>query len=754
MKRMLVFPLLAVMVLQAEEFGVGERVFVEILVSPADGPEVRRDPNNSDLGNLDGRDVVVRLYSNWQEAPASFQKVAVPTQGRQVRFELEGMVRSAVVAVVGEDQQDEVVKKALDDCIYADPSSKVVQFSLPFSGGRQGKWQTFVDALGNPIGRATVEMFLCTAADEGPRISVTKLLLDEKARLKMPCLAGGLNRLHLIVSHPDYGSAVVDRYLHSESTINLALVRKGTEAHTRAIWGVVVDSESNPVAGAAVRCTHVRTLGEGLINSIHAWEYKVRTDETGRFSFYLPNQKRRDDRGQLIPPKSEYLVRIEAPKILGLLAYEGRIENGRETMITLERGGYFRRFVFEDENGRVTDPSKLKRIHLVVKLPNEAQLSLEYDDWKDGGMFPLGTYHATGWRQTGEYEFERLEVNAESPEELVFMLAEGILYYGQVVHGLTGEPMAGAFVMGMGGSGKGNLSQITDEQWEALHALPANPSADEFALGPLRKLYGFKKIVRTDEDGRFEMSFRPGRGFYGFVFFEQNYIGVLHRKHALKPDEEGRAKVPVKKLFPAARVIVEPRVEEKHVSICPKWLIEKNSNPAWVSDFLAIDDRKESLFTYDKWLKQSEAQSFHVPAGLNLRVQLRAPYDRQWCPITIEQTINLQQGEVLDLGRHSFEPALEVLVRVINSTGEHIEGVPVRVLREHKVWSVPHNTDAKGIARFHVVPYCQGEFGVMYHSKDGAHLKEIIPYTVAGEEDAGREFTLQLSDEMLYHLFK
>ncbi len=44
-----------------------------------------------------------------------------------------------------------------------------------------------------------------------------------------------------------------------------------------------------------------------------------------------------------------------------------------------------------------------------------------------------------------------------------------------------------------------------------------------------------------------------------------------------------------------------------------------------------------------------------------------------------------------------------------------------------------------------------------YESKNDPntmHLREGTAYEVGGEEDAGREFTMTISDEMLYQLFK
>jgi hypothetical protein len=120
-----------------------------------------------------------------------------------------------------------------------------------------------------------------------------------------------------------------------------------------------------------------------------------------------------------------------------------------------------------------------------------------------------------------------LEVTDESPEELVFAMPM-LTYTGRVSHAFTNEPMAGVFVIAMNSSSKGNLSMITDQEWEALHALDSNPSIHDPALKPVDKIYGFENIVRTGEDGRFEMLCPKGDTPYGFVFFEQNYIGLKH----------------------------------------------------------------------------------------------------------------------------------------------------------------------------------------------------------------------------------
>ena len=711
-------------------------------------------------GNLAGGQIVVRIYSEWQTDPRAYELVKVLLTGFSVSFDAVrkasgGIDDSAIIVLTGPDQRDELAAAVVGDSIYAERYEEGKQLFLwPSEVNMENstRW-IFNDALGAPIPEASVDIFVRGVSSEDPRICLHTISTDKQGQLEIPRLVGALRFFTFVVSDPNYGVSVVDNYLHNQTSIVVPLVPKGTIAYERAIRGIVLDPDGHPVDGAEIRCTNIRTLGEGLINSINGWTYTSLTDERGAFSFYLPNENRRNERGYLIPPKSKYQVRIEARAEFGLLPYVKPIENGYDTVIVLERGARFRTFVFEDANGPITDQNKLKSINIMVKRKNEDQHSLRYDDWKDGGVFPLGIYYATTWEHGKEYEFEPLTVNEYSPEELIFKLPEEILYYGQIIHGLTGEPMPGAFVIGCNSKRQGNLSMMTDRQWEALRALPADPCLTDPAVKPICEIYGIKKIVRTDEHGYFQMSFRPGE-IYGFIAFEENYLGLQRRRHALIPDENRTAEVPAMKLYPAATVLVEACTKAEHISIWPRWIIDENDNAVWVRDFLATDDRRESMFTYDSWIQQNEVQSFHIPAGLNVRIKLDTPYDEQWCPIEVPKVLHLAQGEVVDLGWHEFKPALEVLVQVTDAWGEPAEGVPVRRIHGGNHWGVAHNSDASGIARFHVVPNSQGEFGVSYHGEDGIYLRETIPYTIGGNEDSGRQFTLQLSSDMLDHLFK
>jgi len=703
-------------------------------------------------GELDGRNLVVRLYSHWRQDPTKFEKLDVKLKGSQVVLEPDESVASALVVIVAQDQTDNMVSQAIGDRLCAWEFKREVRFPLPFPDGQPDdkKFWMFTDALGEPMPGATVELLLPDHG--GPRIAVGRYVLDDAGRLCEKRFFGDFHTFSCRLSHRDYGLTEVSGLSRHDAKIVLPLVRADTIAAQRAISGLVVDPDGEPVAGAVVECTNARTLGEGLINSLHGRSYRVITDEAGAFRLYLPNEKRRDERGYLIPPKTRYNVRIEAPKQLGLLPYAGPIENGQETLVTLERAGYLRTLQFEDENGDNIDPAQLETLNIRVHRPDHDPLTLHWADWKDGVLLPLGTYEAATYESGGKCSFEPLEVTEQSPRELVFRLPKAVTYFGRVVHGITGEPMQGAFVVAMNASSQGRLCDITPEQWDALHQLQDDPPVDSPAVAPLKKIYGFTKLVRTDETGSYSVTIGPRQSLYGFVAFEQDYLGVMYRKFSLKPDRNRYAEVPMIKLFPAARVIVEPTTTERHVSICPNWVIDKAGSPAWVRELLDIDNGRESALEYKRWMQENVRQHVYVPAGVHLRLKLEAPYDSKWCPIELPQVIYLNHGDILDLGRCTFAEALKVRVKVINATGRTVEGIPVRVLRDDGAWSVAHNTDEEGIATFNVVPDSSGTFGVSYHGDAGVHLRETIPYRVGGGEDEPRQFTLQLSDEILRYL--
>jgi hypothetical protein len=655
------------------------------------------------------------------------------------------------------------------------------------------KWCVFKDALGEPIPEATVEIFEGSDWEKRKPDSIGKIKLDEKGRLRPPESNPRLRSCCFIVSHPDYGTALVERKLGGHPgeplfSCTVPLVRIGTKADKRSIWGTVVDANGNPVAGAIMTCVGVSVPSGGSIRyaSTHPYQpqpLRTITDEQGRFALYLPIEKDSEKHGSLVPLASKYIVQIKAPKALGLKPYSGKINSGEETtttMVAVEQDEYFHTFVFEDANVPITDPKRLAKIRLAIQHSDKGtqwSFDYDYDKWKNGAMLPLGTYKALS-PGPRPLTFEPIEIVEDSPDLLVFKAQLGIIYRGQVVHGITGEPMAGAIVitghLDLGGK---DASSLTPQHWERLYALGADPYADDQNLAELQKTYNFEKVTLTGEKGWYNISYITGkvRYFSNFIALKKDYLGARQKCRyyvpsndrppgepsfkELKPDKDGYAEVPTMKLFPAATLLIEPNVPVRASDddIRLHLYMNQDDNPPWASDFWSCYVRSKVVH-HDKFRPLNEVHSIHVPAGLEMTIRVFEVVKSQWCPIIIDG-IKLEQGQVLDLGRQDFQPTLKVSVRVVDSKEQPVEGVAVRCLDERgHFWGQRPITNEKGIVLVSVPPYSKGEFVVQYHEdvKDpnSVYLREGIAYEVDGEEDAGREFTMTISDEMLYHLFK
>ena len=107
-------------------------------------------------------------------------------------------------------------------------------------------------------------------------------------------------------------------------------------------------------------------------------------------------------------------------------------------------------------------------------------------------------------------------------------------------------------------------------------------------------------------------------------------------------------------------------------------------------------------------------------------------------------------------GQFTVEPAIPVQVKVVDSTGRPLEGMPVRKVRVSsngaRHWDIPHITDAEGIATFYAVPNSAGHFGILCETDN--QLSEIIDYEIGAPEQAGRQYVLRISDELAARLLQ
>lgn len=728
--------------------------------------------------DLNGREVVVRVYNDWklklykfkqwvlpQDEPEVFEKITVEFKGNSLRLEsIEPAPaqsdKSTVVVIIAEDQNDTLVKKALDDAIYAQPYEQGLTFSLPRARQIPSVWLTFSDALGDPIPQATVQIFLSDNRNQA-KASIRNVLLDDKGRMAMPTLTGSLNRLALIISHPDYGIAFVEEvYPWSRKTYLLPLSKTGTQADQRSIWGVVVDPQGNPVQGALISGCMAYTPGRGKIRA-RDFSNMVLTDPNGQFAMHLPVEKT-EYGPATIPPICDYEVLVKAPKALNLMPYSGLVRNGQGTTIVLQKRPemHLRTFAFEDEAGPITDPNWLKEI-IIIEGTGHGGRTYEYDSWKDGLMLPTGI-HRAAIRTTGpeKHELDRVELTAESPQQIIFRIGNDVTYAGKVVDGITGQPVAGAFIMATGDF-ENDFSSITAEQWVALHELPTYLAGDEPALDLIRKICDFERITRSESDGTFYLSFGPSDKFYQLIVFAQDCLHFAHRRDLCEPDQYNYVQLPESRLYPAAKLRIElyAEVKERNSPVVSWWYIDEDNNPAWVEEFQACCSGPDSFTHLQRHLEVNMPQVIQVPAQMN--VQLRLVYIDSgggkmfWCPVYTE-VFNAAQGETLNLGQYrAFEQEMPIYVEVVDSAGNPLEGIGVAHSDTTGAYfGQTHITDATGIAQFTVPPYYKGEFSVGNIDENKKYIKQSIFYETKGPQDANNVYTLRVSDEILYHLFK
>jgi hypothetical protein len=747
---------------------------------------------------LDGREVVARLYKNTSSSPGKFEKVVVRASQKNVRFDFEDAENPSVVGLFPGDQEDSVVKGSLHNRVSCWNYKKGLTFELAEenpSKYEEYRW-IFADAVGNLLSGASVEIYLATRRPER-WILIGKSRLGEEATIELPFCAteeyahitigkssSGFSpgRFMFKISHPDYETVSMvqtrrEKYRpEQEITVYAPMLVPGSELEARGIWGVVVDEQGTPVEGVVVRSLSVTPQGGKSIHfTVVRQSPGVLTDGGGRFRFYPRVRESVETIGPVVPAKSKYLVRIEPPEDMGFVAFKGRIPNGEANVIRLERAEekYFHRLVFEDENGLITESQRLKYIDVEIERDDKVIDYLNYREWNDGGEFPLGVYKAR-YNPSREQSFKFLpvEVTEESPEEVVFRTVSGQKkYYGKIVHGVTGAPMEGVFVKVGGGR---NPTELSEQQWRVFHALPGtDPNVKESEHGfesyvtkSIVRIYRSGRMVRTDGEGLFEMTFPAKTYMYKFSIFEEGYLLVHVENDLFEKDDEGNIRLPITRMFPSAKIVIDPW---SHVTgrssprnFYPRWIVDTNRSRSWVKDLLAacIDDHEEGIFRGYSIDSNRGPQNFHVPAGVTFELQLRPwPYfyreDSIWSSVTLGRDLKLDQGEVLDLGRIEIKEAFSIFVEVLNSMGAAVEGLPVKARDQYG--EVVSNTDDNGVAMFTVARDSRGEFVVEYEPQEGQtgpHLRESAPYEIKGPEDANSGYSFRVSDEIIYQLIK
>jgi len=653
------------------------------------------------------------------------------------------------------------------------------------------KWCVFKDALGNAIPNATVEVFQGVEwRKDIPGLAAT-VKLDEKGRLKPLLSDPKLEYCYFIVSHPDYGTALAEprRFIRTDGPLAkciVPMVRKGTEADSRSVWGKVTDRDGNPVADAVIICDNLVSADGSLLRLAGFSLQQVRaiTDRQGQFAFYMPITV--EGQLQLVPPGAKYYLSIHSPEGLNLIPYSGSVPSGQETTIVMRRElPQTQTFIFEDEFGPVTDPNMLRQIRLEIVNDNGQRFGDTFSFLLERGKFQPGTYYATADWNGKHYVFEPVYLSEKNAGTVVFRPAKiepsEMIYRGTVVHGITAQPISGVLVLKHPHISDVNLSGLDHKKIEAIveaiEQIGPELEPNDPVFEMLDENFKSKMTSRTDASGNFQITL-PNTNILPvqrIIAVKKDFLGAVqqlcgpgpanglywHRLVKILPEQDGYVTVPAMRLFPAGTIIIEPNLpaDSKARRFTLNWFTFPGDKPAWfeaMGDYTNPSKNQGASLFYRHHLLPSGIQKVYVAAGLEMTLQIQVQSESQWDPVVVPN-IKLQQGQVLNLGRVDFGPALRVAVKVIDSTGQPVEGITVWLMGENGLFQGCRAvTDADGVAFLNVPLYSRGQFVVQYFDSTlpDKRLQEGTAYQVAGQEDAGREFTLHLSDEILNLLFK
>ena len=621
-----------------------------------------------------------------------------------------------------------------------------------------------LDALGHPIPNATIQTWhVPFGKEDAPAADILSSETDENGNSALP--ENDPRRPTIVrLVHPDYGIAESDdRFFESVGAIYFPLVRKGTEIESRALRGVVLDPENHPVAGARVTMLRIWAMGDWLSTATFKGK-TVFTDQAGRFTFCPPvGPDEFTPCSGPVPPNSRFLVTVVQPDF-ALFPDLGTYRNSEEAVIRLVRPERFHRFVFLDSDGQPLASAEAERLTLYFTregLKRWARLPANYSVERvklAPGRYSVNPY-GTG--------LPEIEVTEDSPEELVYRFPPPTTFVGRVVDGVTGKPLAGAFVMpGMPVMRPGEvmfgLAMLTEENWKAFHALPAAPNAETpRQIGDVQIQ---APIVRTDAEGKYSITGQAS-WFWTLTVFDEDLLPFFIQTKELKADEHGRAALPDAPLFPAAKVLVTPVFDKMGESVfldvlCLNWLLERAGQPEWFARFSQSTPRDEaSLFFF--YPGANMELLLYVPAGLRLRLSFQT-LASGWAPREYPEPFLLAPGEVKKIEDLTFTPCFKAAVRVVDARGKPLAWIGVDRFGdvsddEHDDLLPAQDTDSGGLAHFYMRPGSSGRFAVATLEKQppaAEQAKAEVAFRIPAFKAPAEPFVITLSDQQLEQLSK
>jgi len=622
-------------------------IVVSVLFFSERGQSFNRRVYKRRVYNIANRQVYVRIYENPAEDHYTYRLVQVPLKGTLIDLSGYGVDESMIVMMVGEDQRDEEVRGFLRS---GSSNHRLGYQSWPIAAFvyRDGQPLNlkerkstcsytvyFKDALYRAADGVKVKFYIYSL--EGGcerRVFIREVELDQSGQFEVPYFRGNVNCVYLEVTHSEnYGEVVVNIGWNnnppggnSEKVI-LPWVSAARKDYLRTVCGVVVDDANEPVAGAKIRCYGNPKGSPTCLGVI--------TDANGWFTFFPrpPCDCDEDTHGG----EPLLKIRVDAPRESALVPFIGAIKPDPNcNVIKLNEYGRFHTFVFQENGVPITEPEKLEELEVWIEREGRPTIRYTYYGLAGGRYVPNGIYRADyiqGYKK--KYEFEPVDVNDDSPEELVFEIKKSLKYVGTVVDAVTGEPMPDVILITAAKefSDSSNAGRLTDEQWEQLISGEEYNRAKKTVFHQLFGIFSCDQIAITDEQGRFTIHSDFGHTIPMVRAFKKNYLDIRQSTASLKPDSNGVVTVPDIPMFRAAKVILRP-VISSDMMVYARWLPEPNDLPLWAANPSQVAGYRSFFKLYfgdseepvDKEYKPSKAEVVEaVPYGGYAPVGLQYP---------------------------------------------------------------------------------------------------------------------------------
>lgn len=570
--------------------------------------------------------------------------------------------------------------------------------------------------------------------------------------------------IRLRVEHPAYG--IVEQSVSNQQwrlrRLQTALIHKDHELVDEAIRGVVVDDQGRPVPNTQITCSGVSHAGGRHVSC----KADVMTDAQGAFRFRptlpfntgwnmrAPHEFNNEDfllgpepRPE-IPAKYNTTVTVTPPEGSGLWPQTRLVNNEKPTRITLLRPTLQRSFAVESpDGGLIKTPAENDKITLGFLYPNASHtIKIEHDRLIGRSKLVAGQYHLT----YNNIVYPPISVDADSADTIVFKLPPVITYAGQVLDGKTGKPIEGVLVFGWSGSrDRDTLALMTPKQWDALHDMPAESTSDHPALAPFKQGFTIYQAARTDEAGYFALTQPRDKPFWGIMAVDQDMLPV-YQNGISRMDTNAQDVVKLKpfELFPAARVVVTPAMQDTRVSVGYHWTLPEKADGGdeskWIEQLKKTTKYSHNSFHHAGWLKRNQPQTLLVPAEVPMRLWLNTPYAKNWSAGRLDDDLKLEKGQTLNIEQAvTFEKCVFRKVRVVDAQGEPVKDVAVRTIHEQdRAWAVSRRTNDSGIVGLYVEPARPGRFGI------GIRPRVEVPFDMS-RDDPNAIVEIRLTDEQV-----